>query len=41
MATIKKVQVEASMGDGFTIESRIRKHSLFVDHTEIRDRSLR
>ena len=31
MAAIKAVQVSARMGEGFTIESKIRDHTLYVD----------
>ena len=31
MAALKKVQVEARMGDKFTIESKIRDHVVYVD----------
>jgi uncharacterized OsmC-like protein len=31
MATFKTVQVEARLGDKFKVESRIRKHLLYVD----------
>lgn len=31
MATVKEVQVEASMGPKFKIESQIREHKLYVD----------
>ncbi len=31
MSIVKKVTVNASMGKGFTTESKIREHTLFVD----------
>ena len=31
MATIKRVEVEAKLGERFTIESQIRGHKMFVD----------
>ena len=34
MASIKKVQVVASMGEGFTVESQIRNHKVFIDQPE-------
>ncbi len=31
MATMKKVQVEARMGTGFTMESKIHNHTVYID----------
>jgi len=31
MATNKTVQIEAKLGEGFTIESKIRDHTVYVD----------
>ena len=34
MASIKKIQIVASMSEGFIVESQIRNHKVIIDQTE-------